>query len=295
MPMPSPSYDWLAPLDAILNATAAVLLLAGYIAIRAKYVRVHRACMISAFTVSVAFFISYCIADQLPRGRRAFRRPRSVRPVYFTILSTHIVLAVVIVPLALVTLGRALRGRFARHRRIARWTWPIWMYVSVTGVVVYLMVYKLYPHLPPARLVARMPRTAAVARKARRTRMRFTRRCIGARPGPPERSSYPLRPGREGIRDDVEEEQRRRSSSGASALTQNHILEIRALAVDALGRRRDPSCDFARLVHRLHQLGIARAVFFGRQPFAAVRRELLGRKQVSVRVAALPRISFSCD
>src|SRR6267154_1931378 len=87
-----------------------------------------------------------------------------------------------------------------------------------------------------------------------------------------------------------EEEQRRRSWSDASALTQNHILEIRALAVDALGRRRDPSCNFARLVHRLHQLGIARAVFFGRQPFAAVRRELLGRKQVSVRVAALPRI-----
>ncbi|MGZ6175300.1 MAG: DUF420 domain-containing protein, partial [Candidatus Binataceae bacterium] len=151
--MPSPSYDWLAPLDAILNATAAVLLLAGYIAIRRQYVRVHRACMISAFTVSVAFFISYCIYHYHV-GDVRFGGHGLVRPVYFTILSTHIVLAVVIVPLALITLGRALRGRFARHRRIARWTWPIWMYVSVTGVVVYLMVYKLYPHLPPAATAA---------------------------------------------------------------------------------------------------------------------------------------------
>ena len=163
MPMPSPSYDWLAPLDAILNATAAVLLLAGYIAIRHQYVRVHRACMISAFTVSVAFFISYCIYHYHV-GDVRFGGHGLVRPVYFTILSTHIVLAVVIVPLALITLGRALRGRFARHRRIARWTWPIWMYVSVTGVVVYLMVYKLYPHLPPAATAAaRGARTAAVA------------------------------------------------------------------------------------------------------------------------------------
>jgi putative membrane protein len=83
--------------------------------------------------------------------------------VYFTILSTHIVLAVVIVPLALITLGRALRGRFARHRRIARWTWPIWMYVSVTGVVVYLMVYLLYPHLPPAAATASAARDTRAA------------------------------------------------------------------------------------------------------------------------------------
>src|ERR1700686_5348456 len=132
------SYDSLAPLDAILNATAAILLLAGYIAIRRHQEQIHRAGMISAFTVSVAFF--------------------------FSILTSRIILAVVIVPLALITLGRALRGRFARHRRIARWTWPIWMYVSVTGVGVYLMVYWLYPHLPPtATAAARDTRAAAGA------------------------------------------------------------------------------------------------------------------------------------
>ena len=158
------SYDSLAPLDAILNATAAILLLAGYIAIRRHQVHVHRACMISAFTVSVAFFISYCIYHYHV-GDVRFGGQGLIRPVYFSHPLPHIMLAVVIVPLALITLGRALRGRFARHRRIARWTWPIWMYVSVTGVVVYLMVYRLYPHLPPAAATAaaRVARAAAVA------------------------------------------------------------------------------------------------------------------------------------
>jgi len=157
------SYDSLAPLDAILNATAAILLLAGYIAIRRHHVQVHRACMISAFTVSMAFFISYCIYHYHV-GDVRFGGQGLIRPAYFTLLSTHVVLAAAIVPLALITLGRALRGRFARHRRIARWTWPIWMYVSVTGVVVYLMVYWLYPHLPPsATAAARASRAATVA------------------------------------------------------------------------------------------------------------------------------------
>jgi putative membrane protein len=148
------SYDSLAPLDAILNAAAAILLLAGYIAIRRRRVRIHRACMLSAFAVSVAFFISYCIYHYHV-GDVRFGGRGLIRPVYFTILSTHIVLAAAIVPLALVTLARALSGRFARHRKVARWAWPIWMYVSVTGVVVYLMVYQLYPHLPPAAREAR--------------------------------------------------------------------------------------------------------------------------------------------
>src|SRR5690242_6237392 len=143
------SYDSLAPLNAILNSAAAALLLAGYVAIRRHRVRVHRVCMIGAFAVSVAFFISYCIYHYHV-GDVHFGGRGVIRPLYFAILSTHIVLAAAIVPLVLITLGRALRGRFARHRRIARWTWPIWMYVSVTGVVVYLMVYRLYPHLPPA-------------------------------------------------------------------------------------------------------------------------------------------------
>ncbi|HZZ08686.1 MAG TPA: DUF420 domain-containing protein, partial [Candidatus Binataceae bacterium] len=120
------SYDSLAPLDAILNATAAILLLAGYAAIRRHRVHLHRACMISAFVVSVAFFISYCIyhyhVGDVRFGGRGW-----TRPLYFSILTSHIILAVVIVPLVLITLGRALRGRFAKHRGIARWTWPIWM------------------------------------------------------------------------------------------------------------------------------------------------------------------------
>ena len=157
------SYDSLAPLDAVLNGTAAILLLAGYVAIRRHHIRLHRACMISAFAVSVAFFISYCIyhyhVGDVRFGGRGW-----IRPFYFSILTSHIILAVVIVPLALITLGRALRGRFAKHRGIARWTWPIWMYVSVTGVVVYLMVYWLYPHLLPAATVAaRGARAATVA------------------------------------------------------------------------------------------------------------------------------------
>ena len=143
------SYNSLAPLDAILNATAAILLLAGYIAIRSHRIRVHRACMISAFGVSVAFFISYCVYHYHV-GDVRFGGQGWIRPLYFSILVSHIALAAVIVPLVLITLGRALRGHFARHRRIARWAWPIWMYVSVTGVMVYLMVYRLYPHLPPA-------------------------------------------------------------------------------------------------------------------------------------------------
>ena len=157
------SYDSLAPLNAILNSTAAILLLAGYIAIRRHWVRVHRACMISAFSVSVAFFISYCVYHYHV-GDVRFGGQGLIRPVYFSILISHVTLAVAIVPLVLITLGRALRGRFARHRRIARWTWPIWMYVSVTGVVVYLMVYRLYPHLPPAATAAaRGARASAVA------------------------------------------------------------------------------------------------------------------------------------
>lgn len=158
------SYDSLAPLNAILNSTAAVLLLAGYIAIRNHWVRVHRACMIGAFTVSVAFFISYCVYHYHV-GDVRFGGQGLVRPVYFSILISHITLAVAIVPLALMTLSRALRGRFALHRRIARWTWPIWMYVSVTGVVVYVMVYLLYPRLPRAvpTAAAHGTRAAAVA------------------------------------------------------------------------------------------------------------------------------------
>jgi uncharacterized membrane protein YozB (DUF420 family) len=154
------SYASLAPLDAVLNATAAILLMAGYIAIRRHHVHIHRACMVSAFAVSVAFFISYCIYHYHV-GDVRFGGRGLIRPAYFTLLSTHVVLAAAIVPLALITLGRALRGRFARHRRIARWTWPIWMYVSVTGVIVYLMCYQMYTP------IYSMPATAIAAASAK--------------------------------------------------------------------------------------------------------------------------------
>jgi putative membrane protein len=137
-------YHSLAPLNSVLNAVAATLLLAGYYCIRRKWVRAHRAFMLSAFAVSVTFFISYVIYHYHV-GDVRFQGQGWVRPVYFTILISHILLATAIVPLVLVTLWRALNGHFRRHRQIARWAWPIWIYVSVTGVVVYLMCYQLYP------------------------------------------------------------------------------------------------------------------------------------------------------
>ena len=154
------NYHSLAPLNAILNSIAAVLLLAGYIFIRMRRIRAHRACMVSAFVVSTAFFISY-LTYHYHVGDVRFQGHGLVRPIYFTILITHIILAAAIVPLVLITITRAIRGNFARHRKIAVWTWPLWMYVSVTGVVVYLMCYRMYPpgyndtvHVAPARIEA---------------------------------------------------------------------------------------------------------------------------------------------
>ncbi|MGH9408776.1 MAG: DUF420 domain-containing protein [Vicinamibacterales bacterium] len=132
--------SFLPTLNAILNATAAVLLGVGWVLIRRKRIRWHRRVMIAAFSVSVLFLISY-LTYHAVAGVRYFQGRGTIRAVYLTILFTHTVLAVVIVPLALITLSRALSARFDRHRAIARWTLPIWMYVSVTGVVVYLMLY----------------------------------------------------------------------------------------------------------------------------------------------------------
>lgn len=137
------SYHLLAPLNSILNGVAALLLAAGYYCIRRGRIRAHRALMLSAVAVSVAFLISYLVYHYQV-GDVRFQGYGAVRPLYFTILISHIVLAATIVPLVLLTLSRALRGKFARHRRIARWTLPLWMYVSVTGVIVYLLCYQLY-------------------------------------------------------------------------------------------------------------------------------------------------------
>lgn len=146
------SYYELAPLNAFLNSVAAVLLAAGFYCIRRRWVRAHRAFMLSALAVSTAFLVSY-VAYHYQVGDVRFQGHGWVRPVYFTILITHVMLAAVIVPLVLITLRRALRGNFPEHRRIARWTWPLWIYVSITGVVVYWMCYRIYPpgyRIPPS-------------------------------------------------------------------------------------------------------------------------------------------------
>jgi len=132
----------LPALNATLNATSAVLLTIGWVLIRRGRWRPHRAFMIAAFCTSVLFLISY-LTYHAHIGSKHFTGQGTIRVVYFTILLTHTVLAALIVPLILITLSRALSARFDRHRAIARWTLPLWMYVSVTGVVVYWMLYQL--------------------------------------------------------------------------------------------------------------------------------------------------------
>jgi len=132
----------LPAVNAFLNGTSAVLLSAGFVFIRRKHIAAHRACMLSAFGVSALFLVSYLVYHA-QAGSVPFQGRGWVRPVYFALLLSHIVLAAVIVPLALTTIHRAWTGRFDRHRRIARWTLPIWLYVSVTGVLIYLMLYQL--------------------------------------------------------------------------------------------------------------------------------------------------------
>jgi len=130
----------LPALNAVLNGTSAVLLAVGYVLIRQIRIAAHRACMLLALVTSAAFLASY-LTYPYHVGSVAYRGAGWTRPVYFTILITHTILAVAVVPLALVTVTRALRERFDRHVRIARLTLPIWFYVSVTGVVIYLMLY----------------------------------------------------------------------------------------------------------------------------------------------------------
>ncbi len=137
-------FSLLPHLNATLNATSALLLFAGYYFIRRGRVTAHLRCMTAALVVSATFLVSY-IVYHAEHGSTRFAGQGLIRPVYFTILLTHTVLAAVIVPLVAVTLRRAWRGDFARHRRVARWTFPVWAYVSVTGVVVYLLLYQLYP------------------------------------------------------------------------------------------------------------------------------------------------------
>jgi uncharacterized membrane protein YozB (DUF420 family) len=132
-----------AALNAILNGSSAILLVAGYSAIRAGKMAIHKRFMIAAFAVSTVFLASYLIYHYRV-GHVVFHGQGWIRPVYFVLLTSHTILAIVIVPMVLVTLRRAWLEKFDKHRLIARWTLPLWFYVSVTGVVVYLMVYQIY-------------------------------------------------------------------------------------------------------------------------------------------------------
>ncbi|MCH7548268.1 MAG: DUF420 domain-containing protein [Candidatus Krumholzibacteriota bacterium] len=133
----------LPTLNAVLNATSALFLVTGYFFIRRKNVAVHRACMVTASIVSTLFLISY-VTYHYQVGFTRFTGEGWVRIVYFSILVPHTILATVaVLPLVVITLYLAFRERFAGHRRIARWTLPVWLYVSVTGVVVYWMLYHL--------------------------------------------------------------------------------------------------------------------------------------------------------
>ena len=136
--------------NASLNGLSAIFLGVGYYFIRRKNQMAHRNCMVAAFITSTLFLVCYItyhtyVAYVLHRGPTVFKEPPWFRPIYLGILGTHTVLAIVIVPLVLVTLNRGLKQRVELHRKIARWTWPLWMYVSVTGVLIYFLLYQIFP------------------------------------------------------------------------------------------------------------------------------------------------------
>jgi uncharacterized membrane protein YozB (DUF420 family) len=133
----------LPALNATLNGLSAILLTTGYILIRRGHRGLHKRCMLAALTTSALFLVSYVIYH-LNTGSRPFPGQGAIRLAYFVILITHVMLAAAILPLALITTARGLKDQYDRHVRIARWTLPLWMYVSVTGVVIYLMLYQFY-------------------------------------------------------------------------------------------------------------------------------------------------------
>ena len=135
-------YTVLPAVNATLNAISGIFLLVGYVLIRRRRINAHRNAMLGAFASSTVFLISYLVYHA-HAGSRPFAGQGPIRYVYFTILISHVILAAAILPLAISTLSRGLRGRYVEHKRIARWTFPTWMYVSVTGVIVYLMLYQM--------------------------------------------------------------------------------------------------------------------------------------------------------
>lgn len=135
-------YTILPTVNATLNGISGVLLLVGYVLIRRRQITAHRNAMLGAFGSSTLFLISYLIYHA-QAGSRPFTGQGAIRYVYFAILISHVILAAAILPMAISTLSRGLRGRYADHKRIAKWTFPAWMYVSITGVIVYLMLYQM--------------------------------------------------------------------------------------------------------------------------------------------------------
>ena len=138
-------YAFFPALNASLNGTSAVLLLTGRVLIAKGRIAAHRACMIGAVLASLLFLGCYLYFHSKV-GNIRFLGEGWSRPVYFSILISHTILAAVIVPLVVMTVSRGLRARYDKHRTIARWTWPLWMYVSITGVIVYFMLYQWFPH-----------------------------------------------------------------------------------------------------------------------------------------------------
>lgn len=137
----------LPAVNACFNSSSAILLTCGYILIKRGRQNAHRNCMVGALISSTFFLIGY-LTYHAHAGGTIFQNPPWFRPIYLTILLTHTVLAAAVVPLVALTITPALRQKFDRHRRIARWTWPIWMYVSVTGVIIYLLLYQIFPQRP---------------------------------------------------------------------------------------------------------------------------------------------------
>lgn len=140
-----PQYEFFPALNASLNGTSAVLLLSGRYFISRGRVTAHRNCMIAAVAAS-ALFLGCYLFFHYAVGNIRFLGEGWVRPLYFTILISHVILAIVIVPMVIITLSRGLKARYPQHRAIARWTFPLWVYVSVTGVIVYFMLYQWFPH-----------------------------------------------------------------------------------------------------------------------------------------------------
>jgi putative membrane protein len=131
----------LPAVNASLNAISGVLLIVAYTLIRQRKVEQHRKVMLAAFTTSALFLVCY-VVYHAQVGSVRFTRQGFVRPLYYTILITHVTLAALVLPMAIVTLSRGLKARYPQHRKIARWTFPIWLYVSVTGVLVYVLLYQ---------------------------------------------------------------------------------------------------------------------------------------------------------